>query len=161
MHSPNFRSRTTARRTTCRATQITRSCAPSSNEGKIGVAAPIGGYVRWSAARSVVVAGREDDDLCFSNDVDEAVLVVDPPGPCPGQVVLERLGLADAGERIPPDVLDQLIDPREHLAVGLEPGRVVLPALILKCQPHWALPTSASASIRACSAMRMPFRAFS
>jgi len=38
---PNFRSRTTGRRTTCRATQITRPCAPSSNEGEIGVAAPI------------------------------------------------------------------------------------------------------------------------
>jgi hypothetical protein len=31
------------------------------------------------AMRSVVVAGREDDDLCFGDDVDEAVLVVDPP----------------------------------------------------------------------------------
>src|ERR1700689_5109419 len=97
-------------------------------------------YAPWSAVRSVVVAGREDDDLCFGNDVDEAVLVVDPPGPCPRQVVLERLGLADSGERISPDVLDQLVDPREHLAVGLEPGRVVLPALILEYQPHQALP---------------------
>jgi hypothetical protein len=29
--------------------------------------------------RSVVVTGCEDDDLCFRDDVDEAVLVVDPP----------------------------------------------------------------------------------
>jgi hypothetical protein len=43
---PNFRSRTTGRRTTCRATQVTRSCAPSSNEGEIGIAAPIGGSAR-------------------------------------------------------------------------------------------------------------------
>ena len=28
--------------------------------------------------RSVVVASCEDDDLCFGDDVDEAVLVVDP-----------------------------------------------------------------------------------
>jgi hypothetical protein len=28
--------------------------------------------------RSVVVAGCEDDDLCFGDDVDETVLVVDP-----------------------------------------------------------------------------------
>jgi hypothetical protein len=31
------------------------------------------------AVRSVVVASCEDDDLCFRDDVDEAVLVVDPP----------------------------------------------------------------------------------
>jgi hypothetical protein len=52
-------------------------------------------------------------------------------------VVLEWFGLADAGERIPPDVLDQLVDPGEHFAVGLEPGRVVFPALVLEYQSHW------------------------
>jgi hypothetical protein len=30
------------------------------------------------AVRSVVVTSCEDDDLCFGDDVDEAVLVVDP-----------------------------------------------------------------------------------
>src|SRR5215471_16788545 len=84
------------------------------------------------ALRSVVVTGCEDDDLCFRDDVDEAVLIVDPPGPGPRQVVLERLGLADTGEGIPPDVLDQFVDPREHLAVGLDPGGVVLPALVFE-----------------------------
>jgi hypothetical protein len=33
---------------------------------------------RRIAARSVVVASCEDDDLCFRHDVDEAVLVIDP-----------------------------------------------------------------------------------
>jgi hypothetical protein len=28
-----------------------------------------------------VVASREDDDLCFRDHVDEAVLIIDPPGP--------------------------------------------------------------------------------
>jgi hypothetical protein len=32
-----------------------------------------------TALMSVVVAGCEDDDFCFRDDVDEAVLVVDPP----------------------------------------------------------------------------------
>jgi hypothetical protein len=40
MHSPNFRSHTTGHRTTCRAPQITPSCAPSSSQGEIGVPAP-------------------------------------------------------------------------------------------------------------------------
>jgi hypothetical protein len=38
-------------------------------------------YARWSAVRSVVVAGRKGDDLCLGDDIDEAVLVIDPPGP--------------------------------------------------------------------------------
>jgi hypothetical protein len=58
----------------------------------------------------------------------------------PGQVVLELLWLPDAGERVPADILDQLVDPREHLSVGLMPGRIVLPALVLEYQPHRALP---------------------
>jgi hypothetical protein len=62
-------------------------------------------------ARSVVVTGRNDDDLFVRDDVDEAVLVIDPSRPGPGQVVPQRLGFANAGERIPADVLDELVDP--------------------------------------------------
>jgi len=56
-----------------------------------------------------VVAGREDDDLCVRDDVDEAVLVVNPPGPGTGQVVFERLGLA--GEGIPTDAPERTASP--------------------------------------------------
>jgi hypothetical protein len=40
------------------------------------------------------------------------MLVVNAPWPGPRQVVLERFRLADASERITPDILDQLVDPR-------------------------------------------------
>ncbi len=39
---------------------------------------------------------------------DETMLIVDAPRPGPGQVVPEWFGLPDAGEWIPPDVLDEL-----------------------------------------------------
>jgi hypothetical protein len=80
--------------------------------------------------------GGENYDLRFRDHVDEAVLIVDPSRPRPRQVVLQRFGLADAGKGSPPDVLNQLVDPREHLAIGLEPGRAVLPVLIFDNQPH-------------------------
>jgi hypothetical protein len=47
-----------------------------------------------------MVAGGDDDDLLSGDEVDETVLVVDPPGPGSGQVVLEWFGLADAGEEV-------------------------------------------------------------
>jgi hypothetical protein len=85
MHSPNFRSRTTGRRTTCRALQITRSCAPSSSEGEIGVAAPNGGsacYPTQAPPRSVASqrttviadAGRGEHSARFADDQRDVAL---------------------------------------------------------------------------------------
>jgi hypothetical protein len=77
-------------------------------------------------------------------------------------MVFERRGLADAGEGISPDVFDELVDAREHLAVGLEPGDVVFPALVFEYQPYRRYRMSfSSGSTRSYSAMWMPFRAFS
>jgi hypothetical protein len=43
-------------------------------------AAHICGYARTGpGVRSVMVAGCEDDDLCLCDDVDETMLLVDPP----------------------------------------------------------------------------------
>src|SRR5580658_3031503 len=93
---------------------------------------------------SVVVARRENDDLCFGDQVDEAMFVVDSPRPGPGQVVFERLGPADAGDGIRPYVFDELIDACEHLAVGPDPGGAVLPALVFEYQPPRRYRASAS-----------------
>src|SRR5215469_15535145 len=73
---------------------------------------------RIAEQRSVVVAGGNDDDLVLRHEVDEAVLVIYPPRPCPRQVILERLRLADAREGIAAHVLDELVDPGQRLAVG-------------------------------------------
>jgi hypothetical protein len=47
-----------------------------------------------------VVTGHNDDDLLVRDEVDKSVLVVDAPRPSSGQVVLERLGLTNAGEGV-------------------------------------------------------------
>jgi hypothetical protein len=39
------------------------------------------------------------------------VLLADSPGPCPGELILERLWLADAVDRISQDVLDEVQNP--------------------------------------------------
>src|SRR5215510_5137956 len=113
--------------------------------------------------RSVVVAGRDDDDLFVRDEVDKTVLVVDAPRPSPRQVVFERLWLANAGEGVSAYVLDEFVDPDERLAVDSEPGCVVLPALVFEYQPHLSLPrgSAASGSMSWRSARLMPFRAFS
>jgi hypothetical protein len=57
----------------------------------------------------VVVAGGENDDVCLGDDVDEAVFVIDPPGPGAGQGGTSGVRLAEAGKGIPADVFNQLI----------------------------------------------------
>ncbi len=47
---------------------------------------------------SVVVARRENDDLCFGDQVDEAMFAVDPPRPDPAQVEL-ALGVSGRSDR--------------------------------------------------------------
>jgi hypothetical protein len=63
------------------------------------------------------VTRRKDHDLLIRHQVDREVLIVDPPRSHPGQVVPERLGFADPREGVTPDVLVELVDPSEHLAV--------------------------------------------
>jgi len=48
-------------------------------QNRLGEAGKSGRVQAGLAGRSVMVAGCEDDDLCFGDDVDEAVLVVNPP----------------------------------------------------------------------------------
>src|SRR5205814_60608 len=67
-----------------------------------------------------------DVDLVVEELVDEPVLVVDPAGPVPLEV-LEQFGLADAFVAGAVDVGDQSVDPPEHPAVVNLPPEVVLP----------------------------------
>jgi hypothetical protein len=71
-----------------------------------------------------VVTGHEDHDLLVRDQVDEAVLVVDPSRPCSGQVVLQRLGLTDPREGVTLDVLDELASYRSRNAVDCESATI-------------------------------------
>jgi hypothetical protein len=69
-----------------------------------------------------VIASLEDLDLFVIDAVDEAVFVVDASRPVAGEVSFERLGLADAVERIALDLADATND-----AVMAEVGRARSP----------------------------------
>jgi hypothetical protein len=65
-----------------------------------------------------VVSGFQDLDFIIVCSVDEAMLVVNPPGPVSGQFPLERFWFSDAHERVALDFSDESGDPTGHLAVG-------------------------------------------
>ena len=56
-------------------------------------------------------AALQDDKQVVLNRADQPVLLVDASRPSASQLVLERLGLADPGERLAERVADQLVDP--------------------------------------------------
>jgi hypothetical protein len=110
-----------------------------------------------------VVARREDDDLFVSDDLNKAIVIIDPPRPRSGQMAFQRLWFADPLERVAKDVLNELIDANEHLAVVLHARGVDLPPVLFNDQSQ-ALPYPASGtsgSINSCSAISMSFGAFS
>ena len=57
------------------------------------------------------------------------MFVVDPPGPVPGQLTLERLRLPNARERVTLNFSDEPGDPTSHLAVRRQPEQEVLPGV--------------------------------
>jgi len=67
---------------------------------------------------SIVVSGFQDLDFVIICSVHEPMLVVDPPGPIPGQLPLERFWFSDTYERVALDFCDESGDPTGHLAVG-------------------------------------------
>lgn len=69
-----------------------------------------------------MVAARGDPDLIAGDLVDQSMLIGDATRPVALEAMLERLGLADALVAVPLDVLEQIVDPFEDLAVlGLPP----------------------------------------
>ncbi|GAB47568.1 hypothetical protein MOPEL_021_00030 [Mobilicoccus pelagius NBRC 104925] len=107
----------------------------------------LSGVVDLSA---VVETGLEDDEVVAVDEVDEAVLLGDPTGPCPGQHVAQGLGLADAGGRVAQRVVDEPVDPRETLPVRRQSAGVVVRAVGGEDELHGS---------RSCST-RMPERAW-
>lgn len=53
--------------------------------------------------------------------IDDPVVCGDPARPPAGEVTAQWLGLADAGERIAADVMDQCINPAPDIAVAALP----------------------------------------
>ena len=80
---------------------------------------------------SVVIAALNDFEplrVARADDpVHEAVLTRDASRPEPRERSFERFGLAQAGERLTPRVLDQGIELAEDIGIGRLPMAVVLP----------------------------------
>ena len=55
-----------------------------------------------------MVAAGQDPDFVFFDLIDQAVFLINAPGPASGKFVFERLGFAGAAERVPLNFFYQL-----------------------------------------------------
>ncbi len=100
---------------------------------------------------SVVVSGLEKIDSVIGHEVHDSVFLREPPRPHAGCEMPERLRLADPGERISEDCLDEIQCPECDLAVSLHPVPKIFQELLLKhrgsrlLRDSWAAATLAQA----------------
>jgi hypothetical protein len=80
----------------------------------------------------IVIARLEEIDPIFMDDIDDPVLLGQPPRPRTREDVLQRLGFADAGERISQNGLDEVQSPQSDSAINLDPVPEIFPKLRLK-----------------------------
>jgi hypothetical protein len=118
-------------------------------------AAPLGvdcmgrrGWISRSSIVAVVVAGLEDLYFLVISPVHQTVFVIDPAGPIPRQVALQRLRLPDTAEGIALDLTDQPGEPLNHPAIRAEPKQEVLPSIGIEVDaPHTSPANSSNSSI--------------
>lgn len=76
--------------------------------------------------------GLKEVDPLFTDDVDDPVLLSQPPRPRTREDVFQRLGLANTGKGISQDSLDEVQNPESNLAIDLDPVAEIFPKLRLK-----------------------------
>src|SRR5918992_120590 len=96
------------------------------------------------------------DELIHGRAIDEAVLIVDPPGPEAGEVAAQRLRLAGTFEWVAPCFLDQPEQAAQHLLVGRGPVGEVFPAL--RVEDDVPQPGSPSSAMTSSSSMVLVIR---
>ena len=88
----------------------------------------------------VVSAGHDFDALinaAFPGDaIDEPMLTGDATRPPPGEIAIQWLRLAEAGEWPSPRILDQFIEPAKRVRIVSEPVLVVLPRNVCEVDIH-------------------------
>src|SRR6185437_12013864 len=94
-------------------------------------------------------AYRDLDTVIVAHPVDKTVLGSDPAGPPPDPLVPQRLRFPDPCVLIPGNILDELVDSLEDVAVLGLPVEIVLPSVIGKGDFHPSS-SSAAASSRSC-----------
>ena len=70
--------------------------------------------------------------------IDDTVFSGYPARPETGQSMLQGFGLSYSSERIPLNLLDQLVDPLDYLPVLFLPVQTILPRLVGENNPHSA-----------------------
>jgi hypothetical protein len=79
---------------------------------------------------SIVIAKLGEEQGVGFDAIDEAMLIVDAPGPVSGQAMLQGFRLADALERSALRFLDERIDAFENLPVRALPMQTILPGVL-------------------------------
>jgi hypothetical protein len=79
-----------------------------------------------------VIAGLKEIDPLFANDIDDPVLLGQPPCPRTREDVFQWLGLANTSKGISQDGLDEVQSAQSNLAVNLDPVPEIFPKLRLK-----------------------------
>lgn len=80
----------------------------------------------------MVVAGHDLQPLVLAlpcRAVNQPVRAGDPARPPPFQVTPQRFRLTQAGEWVPPRVLNQGVQSGERSRIGLQPVAIVVPAI--------------------------------
>jgi hypothetical protein len=74
----------------------------------------------------------DEIDACIADDIHQAVLLRNAPRPDAWAEVLERLRLADAGERITHDGFDKRQNAQGRASLGFDPVAQVFTKLLLE-----------------------------
>ena len=80
----------------------------------------------------IVVAGLDKVDSIVADDIDEAMLLGEPPGPDIGAQILEWFGFADPAERLAHDGFDEGKNSESCAPISLDPIAQVVAKLGLK-----------------------------
>ena len=101
--------------------------------------APDGGQRDNSANAStplVVIPRLDEVYLLLFDQVDDAVFLRQPTGPCPGRKVFQMLRLANPSKRVSQSVFHYVQSPKRSLAINLDPIAQILDELRMEyCAP--------------------------
>jgi hypothetical protein len=78
----------------------------------------------------VVGSARQDKDGVVGYEVDDPVLLVDPPAIIPRQFTYERLWLPQPNKGIAFNLPDELVDFRQGFSILMDPKLIILPCLV-------------------------------
>ena len=86
-----------------------------------------------------MIARLDEVDLLLFDQVDDAVFLRQPTGPCPGRKVFQMLRLANPSKRVSQSVFHYVQSPKRSLAINLDPVAQILDELRMEYRAPAAL----------------------